>query len=97
MAQFEVQKSALEQTSSNIANLTEQFRDEADQAYQAAQALCGDWLGKSATNFSEGMEVLRGWWNEMTGILDTYSQELIKAAESYTNADIESAAHFNKG
>ena len=97
MAQFEVQKSALEQAASNIANLTEQFREDADQTYQATQTLSGGWTGEASDTFVENMETLRGWWNEMTATLDTYAQELQKAAESYTNADIESAAHFNKG
>ena len=41
MAQFKTQISALEQAASNIANLTEQFREQADQTYQATQTLSG--------------------------------------------------------
>ena len=40
------------------------------------------------------METLRGWWNEMTATLDTYSQELQKAAQEYNEADATSAGYF---
>ncbi len=94
MAQFKTQISALEQAASNIANLTEQFREQADQTYQATQTLSGGWTGEASDTFVENMETLRGWWNEMTATLDTYSQELQKAAQEYNEADATSAGYF---
>lgn len=94
MAQFKTQISALEQAASNIANLTEQFREEADQTYQATQTLSGGWTGEASDTFVENMETLRGWWNEMTATLDTYAQELQKAAQEYNEADTTSAGYF---
>lgn len=96
MAQFRIQISAVEQSASNIANLTEQFREEAAQTYQATKTLGEGWKGEASDTFAENMEILNKWWNEMAATLDTYSQELLKAAQEYQETDI-SAAGFFKG
>jgi len=61
MAEFDVTLSAMRDAASNIKNYTEEFKDQAEQTYQAAQKLSEGWVGDASQTFVENMEQLRQW------------------------------------
>ena len=93
-AEFEVTLSAMTDAATNIKNLNEQFVDEANQTYQAAQTLNDGWKGDASDTFLQNMEQLHKWMNEMAEVLDTYVTELNASREKYENADVSAAKNF---
>ena len=94
MAEFDVTLSAVTQSATNISNYTQEFKEQADQTYQAAQTLSEGWVGDASQTFVENMEQLHTWMNEMAATLDTYSAALNKARETYESADVTAAKNF---
>lgn len=94
MAEFEVTLSAVTEAATNISNYTQDFKEQADQTYQAAQTLSEGWVGDASQTFVENMEQLHSWMNEMAATLDTYTAALNKARETYENADVSAAKNF---
>lgn len=94
MAEFDVTLSAVTEAATNIGNYTQEFKEQADQTYQAAQTLSEGWVGDASQTFVENMEQLHTWMNEMAATLDTYSAALNKARETYENADVSAAKNF---
>ena len=94
MAEFDVTLSAVTQAATNISNYTQEFKEQADQTYQAAQTLSEGWVGDASQTFVENMEQLHTWMNEMAATLDTYSAALNKARETYESADVTAAKNF---
>lgn len=94
MAEFDVTLTAMNEAATNIRNYTEQFRDEADQTYQAAQTLSEGWQGDASQTFVENMEQLHTWMNELVATLETYSAELEKSRDTYETADVSAAKNF---
>lgn len=94
MAEFDVTLSAMQEAATNIRNYTEQFREEAEQTYQAAQTLSEGWVGDASQTFVDNMEQLHTWMNELVATLETYSAELEKSRDKYETADISAAKNF---
>ncbi len=94
MAEFDTTLSAMTSAAQNISNYTQQFKEQADQTYQAAQRLGEGWEGDASQTFAENMEQLHVWMNEMAAVLETYSAQLNKARENYENADVTAAKNF---
>lgn len=94
MAEFDVTLSAMQEAATNIRNYTEQFKDEAEQTYQAAQTLSEGWQGDASQTFVENMEQLHTWMNELVATLETYSAELEKSRDTYETADVSAAKNF---
>jgi len=94
MAEFDVTLSAMADAVSNIRNYTEQFKEEADQVYQAAQKLSESWSGDSSQDFAANMEQLHNWMQQMAETLATYSEALSKARDKYEEADVSAAKNF---
>ena len=94
MAEFDVTLSAVTEAATNISNYTQEFKEQADQTYQAAQTLSEGWVGDASQTFVENMEQLHTWMNEMAATLDTYSAALNKARETYESADVTAAKNF---
>lgn len=94
MAEFDVTLSAMQEAATNIRNYTEQFRDEAEQTYQAAQTLSEGWVGDASQTFVDNMEQLHTWMNELVATLETYSAELEKSRDTYESTDISAAKNF---
>ena len=94
MAEFDVTLSAVTEAATNISNYTQEFKEQADQTYQAAQTLSEGWVGDASQTFVENMEQLHTWMNEMAATLDTYTAALNKARETYENADGSAAKNF---
>ena len=94
MAEFDVTLSAMTDAASNISTYTQEFKEQAEQTYQAAQKLSEGWVGDASQTFVDNMEQLRTWMNEMAAVLETYSASLNKARESYENADVTAAKNF---
>jgi WXG100 family type VII secretion target len=94
MAEFDVTLSAMTDAASNIKNYTEQFREEADATFQAAQALSEEWQGDASATFVNNMNELHNWMNTMATVLDTYSASLNQAVSTYNEADVAGARNF---
>ena len=94
MAEFDVTLSAMTEAATNIGNYTTQFKEQADQTYQAAQKLSEGWTGDASETFVNNMEQLHNWMNQMAAVLETYSAELNKARETYETADVTAAKNF---
>lgn len=94
MAEFDVTLSAMQEAATNIRNYTEQFRDEAEQTYQAAQTLSEGWVGDASQTFVDNMEQLHTWMNELVATLETYSAELEKSRDKYETTDISASKNF---
>lgn len=94
MAEFDVTLSAMQEAATNIRNYTEQFKDEAEQTYQAAQTLSEGWQGDASQTFVDNMEQLHTWMNELVATLETYSAELEKSRDTYETADVSAAKNF---
>ena len=94
MAEFDVTLSAMTEAATNIGNYTTQFKEQADQTYQAAQKLSEGWVGDASQTFVENMEQLRQWMNELAAVLDEYSANLNKAGANYEDADVTAAKNF---
>ena len=96
MAEFDVTLSAMTEAANNIRNYTEQFRDEAEQTYQAAVTLNDGWVGDASETFHENMEQLHSWMNEMVSTLETYYAALNAACDKYEETDVAAAKNFAK-
>ncbi|MBQ3079556.1 MAG: WXG100 family type VII secretion target [Clostridia bacterium] len=94
MAEFDVTLSAMAQAASNISNYTEQFKEEADATYQAAQTLSNGWVGDASQTFVDNMEQLHRWMNELVAVLETYSANLNQARDKYQTTDASAAKNF---
>lgn len=94
MAEFDVTLSAMRDAASNIKNYTEEFKDQAEQTYQAAQKLSEGWVGDASQTFVENMEQLRQWMIELAAVLDEYSANLNKAGGNYEDADVSASKNF---
>ena len=95
MAEFELTLSAMSNAATNIANYTQQFSEQAELVYQAAQTLSETWTGDASTTWLENMEQLRGWMNQLVEVLETYSAALNKARDDYETADTNAAKNFS--
>ena len=93
-AEFDVTLSAMTNAAKNIKNYTVEFKEQANQVYQAAQVLSEAWVGDASATFVENMGELHKWMTEMAATLDTYSAALDTACETYETADINSAKNF---
>lgn len=94
MANFDVTLSALTDAAANIKSHTEEFKEQAEQTYQAAQTLSEGWEGDASQTFVDNMQQLHNWMNQMAEVLNTYSAALDKAKETYETADMNSAKNF---
>lgn len=94
MAEFDVTLSAMRNAANNIKNYTQQFKEQAEQTYQAAQKLSDGWVGDASQTFVDNMEQLRQWMNELSVVLDEYSANLNKASENYEDADTSAVKNF---
>ena len=94
MANFDVTLSAVTEAATNITNYTQEFKEQADQIYQAAQTLSEGWECDASQTFIDNMEQLHNWMNEMAATLDTYSAALNRARDTYETADVSAAKNF---
>lgn len=96
MAEFDVTLSAMTDAANNIRTYTEQFKEEADQTYQAAQRLSEGWVGDASQTFVDNMEQLHNWMNQMVDTLETYVEALNNSASKYEQTDVAAAKNFGR-
>lgn len=96
MAEFDVTLSAMEEAKSNVLKYSEEFKEQADQTFQAAQALSGSWVGDASQTFVENMNQIHKWMVQLSATLDEYGESLGKSRETYENADMEAAKNFRR-
>ena len=94
MAEFDVTLSAMSGAAKNISIYTRQFKEEAEETYQAAEKLSEGWTGDASQTFAENMEKLHGWMKQLGEVIDTYTAHLNKARDTYEDADQTSAKNF---
>ena len=94
MARFEVTVSEMQNAANKIAQAAENFRNAAQQTFNAAQALSSTWEGDSQVAFLAEQEQANQWYNKMMEIVNTYVESLNNAARTYQEADEASASNI---
>ena len=97
MAEFTVTISEMSNAAGSFKSQAENFRSTASTMLSATEALVETgWDDDASQTFRDKIAELKTWCDNMSGIIDTYSQALDKISGSYTEADAEAAAQFKR-
>lgn len=87
--------SELQSAAQKLSQACESYREAATSLKSAADALAATWEGDSQVAFAAEQEQANAWYNKMAEIVNTYVDQLNKAAKEYANVDASAATLIN--